>query len=47
MGVGATKRLTAVRWGVARKIVIAWIFTLPMCIAIAWLSYPIIVKILE
>jgi PiT family inorganic phosphate transporter len=30
MGVGATKRLSAVRWGVARSIVIAWILTFPM-----------------
>lgn len=37
LGVGATKRLSAVRWGVARKIVIAWIFTLPACIMFAWL----------
>jgi inorganic phosphate transporter, PiT family len=29
MGVGATKRLSAVRWGVARKIVGAWILTFP------------------
>ena len=29
MGVGATKRLSAVRWGVARSIVMAWIFTFP------------------
>lgn len=29
MGVGATRRLSAVRWGVAGKIVMAWIFTLP------------------
>jgi PiT family inorganic phosphate transporter len=29
MGVGATKRLSAVRWGVTTKIVSAWIFTLP------------------
>jgi PiT family inorganic phosphate transporter len=36
MGVGATKRLSAVRWGVARKIVMAWIFTLPACIFFAW-----------
>lgn len=36
LGVGATKRLSAVRWGVARKIVIAWIFTLPACILFAW-----------
>ena len=30
MGVGATKRLSAVRWGVARTIVIAWVLTFPM-----------------
>jgi len=29
MGVGATRRLSAVRWGVGRKIVIAWILTIP------------------
>jgi PiT family inorganic phosphate transporter len=37
LGVGATKRLSAVRWGVARKIVMAWIFTLPACVFSAWL----------
>lgn len=37
MGVGATRRLSAVRWGVAGRIVAAWVFTLPACIAIAWL----------
>jgi PiT family inorganic phosphate transporter len=42
MGVGATKRLSAVRWGVARKIVLAWIITLPMCIAVAWLTYKLL-----
>jgi len=36
MGVGATRRLSAVRWGVAGKIVAAWVFTLPACIALAW-----------
>ena len=30
MGVGATKRLSAVRWGVARSILIAWVLTFPM-----------------
>jgi PiT family inorganic phosphate transporter len=39
MGVGATKRLSAVRWGVARKIVMAWIFTLPTTFIMAWLTY--------
>ncbi len=42
MGVGATKRLSAVRWGIAGKIVMAWIFTLPMCIGGAWLLYRLI-----
>jgi PiT family inorganic phosphate transporter len=36
LGVGATKRLSAVRWGIAGKIVMAWVFTLPVCIGIAW-----------
>ena len=35
-GVGATKRLSAVRWGIAGKIVMAWVLTLPACIAMAW-----------
>jgi PiT family inorganic phosphate transporter len=29
MGVGATKRASAVRWGVARSIVVAWVVTIP------------------
>lgn len=33
MGVGAARGVRAVRWGVGRKIVFAWIFTLPVCIA--------------
>jgi len=37
MGVGATKRLSAVRWGVAGKIVTAWVFTLPACYVLAFL----------
>ncbi|HTG00168.1 MAG TPA: inorganic phosphate transporter [Nitrospirota bacterium] len=36
LGVGATKRLSAVRWGIAGKIVMAWVLTLPACIAMAW-----------
>jgi PiT family inorganic phosphate transporter len=31
MGVGATKRFSAVRWGVAGNIVLAWILTFPVC----------------
>jgi len=36
MGVGATKRLSAVRWGVAGNIVLAWVLTFPICGAIGW-----------
>jgi PiT family inorganic phosphate transporter len=35
MGVGATQRLTAVRWGVTRKIVWAWILTIPLSATVA------------
>jgi PiT family inorganic phosphate transporter len=38
MGVGASKRVSAVRWGVATNILIAWVVTLPMAAGIAWLS---------
>jgi PiT family inorganic phosphate transporter len=37
MGVGATKRLSAVRWGVAGNIFLAWILTFPICGIIGWL----------
>jgi inorganic phosphate transporter, PiT family len=39
MGVGATKRLKAVRWGVAGNIVGAWIFTLPSAGLVAAITY--------
>ncbi|SDG98086.1 inorganic phosphate transporter [Klenkia brasiliensis] len=35
MGVGATRRLSAVRWGVAGNIVVAWVLTLPAAGAVA------------
>jgi PiT family inorganic phosphate transporter len=38
MGVGASKRLSAVRWGVAGNIVIAWILTLPLSASFAFLA---------
>ncbi|PWD51831.1 anion permease [Serinibacter arcticus] len=39
MGVGATKRLSAVRWGVAKNIAIAWVLTIPMAAGIAALTF--------
>ena len=37
MGVGATRRLSAVRWGIARNIVLTWILTFPACGVLGWL----------
>ncbi|MDP2775745.1 MAG: inorganic phosphate transporter [Nocardioides sp.] len=46
MGVGATKRFSAVRWGVAKSIVAAWILTFPMAGLVAaacyWVSHLLI-----
>jgi PiT family inorganic phosphate transporter len=42
MGVGATKRLNAVRWGVAGNIISAWIFTIPCAGLVAALVYGIV-----
>lgn len=39
MGAGATKRFSAVRWGVARSIVTAWVLTFPMAGSAAALVY--------
>lgn len=36
IGVGATRRFSAVRWGVTMEIVTAWILTFPFCGIIAW-----------
>ena len=39
MGAGATKRFSAVRWGVARSIVAAWVLTFPMAGLVAAVCY--------
>jgi PiT family inorganic phosphate transporter len=39
LGVGATRRLSAVRWGLARNIIIAWILTIPGAAAAAAIVY--------
>ena len=45
MGVGATKRFSAVRWGIAGNIITAWILTFPICGGLgylfAWLLKPL------
>lgn len=46
MGVGATRRLSAVRWGVAKNIVLAWVSTIPAAALVAavttWVLSPIL-----
>jgi PiT family inorganic phosphate transporter len=42
MGVGATKRVNAVRWGVAKNIVVGWFITMPAAAMVAALSYWVI-----
>ncbi|MFA6128332.1 MAG: inorganic phosphate transporter [Bacteroidales bacterium] len=42
MGVGSVKRLSAVRWGVAGNIVLAWVLTIPACIVMSGGTYLII-----
>jgi len=38
MGVGASKRVSAVRWGVAGNILMAWVLTLPLSGLLAWIT---------
>lgn len=42
VGVGATRRLSAVRWGVAGRIVWAWVLTIPAAAGIGWLVMTIV-----
>jgi PiT family inorganic phosphate transporter len=41
MGAGAAKRLSAVRWGIAGNIVLAWVLTLPCAAAVGALTYAV------
>ena len=42
MGVGATKRVNAVRWGVAKNIVLGWFITMPAAAVVAALSFGLV-----
>jgi PiT family inorganic phosphate transporter len=42
VGVGATNRLSAVRWGVARRIVWAWVLTIPASALVAAATFAIV-----
>jgi PiT family inorganic phosphate transporter len=39
MGVGSSQRVSAVRWGVTARIAWAWLLTIPISAAVAWLCY--------
>ena len=45
-GVGATKRLSAVKWGVAGRIVWAWVLTIPLAAAMSAVSYFVLRRLL-
>ena len=42
LGVGATQRLSAVRWGIAGRIVAAWVVTIPACVLLGWAAYSVL-----
>jgi PiT family inorganic phosphate transporter len=42
MGVGAAKRVKGVKWGVARRIVVTWVITLPISAVLASIIYKIL-----
>ncbi len=42
MGVGATKRVNAVRWGVAKNIVLGWFITMPAAALVAALVFGLV-----
>jgi len=46
MGVGSARRFSAVRWGVVREVVLAWILTFPVCGGLAWCVSMVLNRIL-
>ena len=46
MGVGSSDRFSAVRWGVAGNIIVAWILTIPASGSVAWLSWELLSRVL-
>ncbi len=46
IGVGSSDRLSAVRWGVAGNIVVAWVLTIPASGAVAWLAWEVLSRVL-
>ena len=47
MGVGASRRISAVRWGVAGNILVAWVLTIPLAALIAFVSMHALALVIE
>jgi PiT family inorganic phosphate transporter len=45
IGVGSSDRFSAVRWGVAGNILIAWVLTIPASGAVAWLAWELLSRV--
>ena len=45
MGVGASRRFSAVRWGVTRSIGLAWLVTYPICLVLGWTISKILIAV--
>lgn len=45
MGVGATKRLSAVKWGLVHRIIWAWVLTLPISGILGWVSMRVLLSL--
>jgi PiT family inorganic phosphate transporter len=46
IGVGTSDRMSAVRWGVAGNILVAWVLTIPAAGAAAWLAWEVLSRVL-
>ncbi len=46
LGVGISKRLSAVNWGVAQRILVAWVLTIPAAALVAFITYAVLSPIL-
>jgi PiT family inorganic phosphate transporter len=46
MGVGASDRFSAVRWGLAGSILTAWVLTIPASAAVAWVAWELLSRVL-
>jgi PiT family inorganic phosphate transporter len=42
LGVGLSKRMSAVNWGIAKRIVVAWVLTIPASAAVAFMTYMVL-----